>query len=82
MVPTNISELFLQNLNIHNYITRRKKDIHIPKIKLELGKRIISLNGPLHYNNLPTKVKEASSLLSFKIQIWKHLRLTSHYFNL
>ena len=30
----------------------------------------------IQYNNLPTKVKEASSRLSFKIQTWNHLRLT------
>ena len=65
--------VFIQNHNIHSHNTRRKKDLHLPKTKRELGKRTLSFNGPLMYNKLPTKVKEASLLSSFKSQIKKYL---------
>ena len=73
LVPSNISELLIQNHNIHSHNTRRKKDLHLPKTKRELGKRTFSFNGQLMYNKLPTKVKEASLLSSFKSQIKKYL---------
>jgi hypothetical protein len=43
-------------------------------MKLELGKRTFRFNGPLQYNKLPIRVKEATTLSSFKTLIWNYLR--------
>ena len=45
-------------------------------MKLELGKRTFRfINGPLQYNELPIRIKEAMTLSSFKTQIWNYLRI-------
>ena len=38
LYSSNISELLTQNYKIHQHNTRRKNDLHLPKMKLELGK--------------------------------------------
>ncbi len=73
LYPSNISELLTQNYKIHQHNTRRKNDLHLPNIKLELGKRTFRFNGPLQYNKLPIRIKEAMILSSFKTQIWNYL---------
>ena len=37
LYPSNISELVTQNYKIHLCNTRRKNDLHLPKMKLERG---------------------------------------------
>ena len=43
LVATNISELLIQNHNIHSYNTKREEDLHLPKIKRKLGKMDMDL---------------------------------------
>ncbi len=74
LYPSNISELLIQNYKIHQHNTRRKNDLHLLKMKLELGKRTFRFNGPLQYNKLPIRIKEAMTLSSFKTQIRNNLR--------
>ena len=38
LAPNNVSELFIQNNKFHRYYKRKKNDLHLPKIKRELGK--------------------------------------------
>ena len=53
----------IRNCNVHSYNTRKRNDMHLPKPKLTLGKRTFRYSGALHFNNLPTTIKEATSFL-------------------
>ena len=43
-------------------------------VKVRNAKLRNYLNGPLQYNKLPIRVKEATTLSSFKTLIWNYLR--------
>ena len=62
LAPPYLSDYFIRNCYIHSYNTRKRNDMHLPKPKLTLGKRTLVYSGALHFNNLPTTIKEATSL--------------------
>ena len=66
LAPPYLSDYFIRNCNVHSYNTRKRNDMHLPKPKLTLGKRTFRYSGALHFNNLPTTIKEATSLPIFK----------------
>ena len=66
LAPSYLSDYFIRNCNVHSYNTRKRNDMHLPKPKLTLGKRTFRYSGALHFNNLPTTIKEATSLPIFK----------------
>ena len=66
LAPPCLSDYFIRNCNVHSYNTRKRNDMHLPKPKLTLGKRTFRYSGALHFNNLPTTIKEATSLPIFK----------------
>lgn len=73
IAPSDISKILIQNFNFCSYNTRRKNDLHLPKVKGKLGKKSFRFNGPFQYDKLPPNVKVASSILSFRSQILKYL---------
>ena len=66
LAPPYLSDYSIRNCNVHSYNTRKRNDMHLPKPKLTLGKRTFRYSGALHFNNLPTTIKEATSLPIFK----------------
>ena len=36
-VPDSLSDYFTENESFHHYITRKKTDLHLPRVKRELG---------------------------------------------
>ena len=52
--------------------TRRKTDLHLPKVKLSLAKRTFRYSGSALFNLLPRSMHKAESLSSFKILINTH----------
>ena len=54
-VPEYLSGYFNQNQNIHNYNTRRKSNLLLPRVKLEQGKR--TFHGAWQFINLPDEIK-------------------------
>ena len=72
MVPDYHNSYFSQNKNIHNYNTSLKTDLHLPRVKLQLGKRTFRLNGTYQFNNLPADLKMINSFSSFKNRLRKH----------
>ena len=72
LVPRYLSDYFTRNYNVHRYNTRRKTDLHLPKVKLSLAKRTFRYSGSALFNLLPRSMHKAESLSSFKILINTH----------
>lgn len=68
-VPEYVRGYFSQNQNLHNYNTRRKADLHLPRAKLQLEKRTFKYNGSWQFNNLPSKIKTLTSFEGFKVKL-------------
>ena len=66
MVPEYLCEYFNQNQNIHNYKTRRKTGLYLPRVKLELGKRTFRYHGAWPFNHLPGEIKMLNTFNAFK----------------
>ena len=69
MVPEYLCGYFNQNQNIHNYNTRRKTDLYLPRVKLELGKRTFRYHGAWQFNHLPAEIKMLNTLNAFKDKV-------------
>ena len=67
-----VSDYFTRNYILHSYNTRRKTDLHLPKVKLSLAKRTFRYSGSALFNVLPRSMQKAESLSSFKILINTH----------
>ena len=61
----------MRHLQTHNYNTRRKSNIRLPKPKTEQLKRTVSYSAAQIWNSLPTDVRQCKSLSSFKLSV-KH----------
>ena len=53
LVPAYFRDDFTRYSNYHSYNTRRKDDLHIPKIKLSQGKRTFRFSRATAFNKLP-----------------------------
>ena len=73
LVPDYLGNYFNKNLDYHNYNTRRKRDLHLPQPKRNLGKRTFKYFGAILCNSLPMELNSIDSLSSFKTRI-------KHYF--
>ena len=73
LVPDYLCNYFDRNLNYHNYNTRRKRDLHLPQPKRNLGKRTFRYSGVILFNSLPMDLKSIESLPFFKTRL-------KHYF--
>ena len=69
LVPKYLSGYFTRNFNVHNYNTRRRTDLHLPKPKLSLAKRTFRYSGSAFFNLLPRNIQNAKSLSSFRVLI-------------
>ena len=66
LVPPYLSDYFIRNRTIHTYKTRQSNDIHLPNPKLTLEKKTLLDFQVRFFNNLPTSIKEATSLSIYK----------------
>ncbi len=62
--PKYLYSLFNETSNIHSYNTRKR--FFIPSIKTNNGKKSFGYYGPYIWNNLPTEIKNSTSLNIFK----------------
>jgi hypothetical protein len=67
------------NVNVHNYNTRRKMDIHIQSYNTDLYKRSVINMGNKLCNKLPKYMKEIDSYKTFKKKLKSLLLLHSFY---
>ena len=60
LVPDYLCEYFTRNSNIHNYNTRQKHDLHLPKPNRKLDKKTFRFSGTRHFNALPAVSADAT----------------------
>ena len=53
--------------------TRQSGNLSIPMCRTDIGKRSTQVNAPQEWNKLPIKIKEATSVNTFKVYLLKHL---------
>ena len=53
--------------------TRQQQQLYVPKTNTLIGERSVLVSGPKLWNTLPTKVRNAATLFSFKKQLLNHL---------
>ena len=64
---------FPTQANIHDYNTRQANDLHVDPTNTKLAQNNIKTQGPLTWNKLNIKLKNSSSLASFKTNLKKHI---------
>ena len=69
LLPKYLSDYFTRNYDVHNYNTRKRTDLHLPKPKLSLAKGTFRYSGSAFFNLLPRSIQNAESLSSFKVLI-------------
>ena len=84
MVPDYIIDKFEDVKTKCSYSLRSTKagKLYLPKPRTDFKKNTISYSGPVVWNSLPSQVKGAESLSSFKNQCIKHIlskRVNGHY---
>ena len=69
LVPKYLVQYFTRNGDLYNHATRRRNNLHPPKLKCTMGKITFKYVGAIYFNSLPNCVKSATSLHSFKNMI-------------
>ncbi len=54
------------NKNIHSHYTRKSKDVHLPRAKMNKGKQRPTYQASIDFNNFEPELKNANSLSIFK----------------
>ena len=73
MTPKVFSDLFVRNVEIHNYETRQMNQFHIPFARTNYMQDAISIKGGMIWNKLDQKVNFDVSYLSFKIALKRYI---------
>ena len=71
--PSVFTTLFTLNHAIHNYHTRQCLHFHVPIVRTEYMKKVISYNGVKIWNRFCDKFNLNCSFLSFKSALKKYL---------
>lgn len=72
LLPEYLRRIFIINSEIHNYNTRAKNNIHIPRINSKSGHRSFAFSAAMLYNSLPDSVKNSETSKKFRVNYWKH----------
>jgi hypothetical protein len=59
------SNIFIKNVNIHNYPTRTRNDYCLPRVKHEFGKTSIRYKAPFIFNSMNSLIKDKIYTHSF-----------------
>ena len=76
-LPDDMCNLFDLNCNVHNYSTRSRDLIHIPKHKKRIFQFNIRYTGPKLWNDLPESIKKSLSVCGLKYKLKKNV--LQHY---
>jgi len=75
--PESVPELFIdyfnKNESVHSHDTRTKNDMHLPRISTGHGLKCLKYKIPKLWNELPTDLKEQTSLNTFKNELKLYL---------
>ena len=66
ILPTNFSEYFERNRNVHQCNTRQADDLRVPFARLNVRIFSIKIHGAQVWNSLPQYIKSATSINDFK----------------
>ena len=56
--PESLWDMLQQRCSISNYNTRNYRDLHIPKLNLELTKKGLHYSGIKAWNDIPVNIRE------------------------
>ena len=71
--PESLWNMFQKRCTISNHNTRNHRDLHIPKLNLELTKKGFHYSGIKAWNDIPVNIRTLPSLRLFKTCLKKHL---------
>ena len=71
--PESLWNMFQQRCSISNYDMRNYRDLHIPKLNLEVTKKGLHYSGIKAWNDIPVNLRELPSLRLFKTHLKRHL---------
>ena len=74
LCPDNLRHKFVERSMISEYGTRNRRDLQIPKIRLEYAKRSFYFSGVKNWNDIPGSIREQKSLARFKKTFRKYLQ--------
>ena len=66
LVPKCLTQYLTGNADLHDHATRSSNDLQPLKSKRNMGKRTFKYAGSIYFNSLPSCVKSATSVNSFK----------------
>ena len=73
LLPNIFNNYFISNRNVNKYLTRNADKLYIPFYTHSISRRVISYNGPIVWNNVPSELKMCPSLQSFRKKYKSHL---------
>ena len=74
MCPDYLSEMFtVQPSSVYSLRSSTHQNLNIPKHRNELFKRTLQYSGVIIWNGLPSNLRSAPSLASFKQNLFKHI---------
>ena len=71
--PSYLCNKFVRRFYVHNRNTRRNSDLTLPKCRLATGQRSFAFRAAKLYNELPSTIKQANHVNSFKKRLYHHL---------
>ena len=75
LCPSYISELFtFQNSNVYSLRSATNSNMCLPRPNREIFKRTFQFSGVQIWNKLPTAVRSANTISSFKNLLVKHIK--------
>jgi hypothetical protein len=72
-LPPIYNNMFVQNMDIHNYPTRNSTKLRVPKMTTKIGDSFISKTEVHLWNKLPDHIITKTTLAPFKGSLIKHL---------
>jgi len=82
MAPTYIQDLCVPVSSVSTRVALRsaaRGDLVVPRTTLRIGNRAFSVAGPAMWNSLPTNIRFAPTLCTFKNRLKTHLFLQSYF---
>ena len=74
LLPSDLPTIsFINQSDIHNYITRHVSDLHIAPTNTKLAGNTITTQGPIVWNNMNAGLKNCTSLATFKTCLKKYI---------
>jgi hypothetical protein len=74
LLPAIFSNYFKKNNNRHGQETRNSNNLFIPRFRLKCGQKSMKYTGVITWNSIPTKIRKANSLSTFKQKYKSFLR--------